>query len=54
MLVVRTKPCTVFHMDYAKPVTTPMAVSMKLSLTDNPNFENPTLYHSIAKLPQKS
>lgn len=35
------------HMNCAKLVTTPMAVSSKLSLTDSLDFEDPTLYRSI-------
>ncbi|XP_042964717.1 uncharacterized mitochondrial protein AtMg00810-like [Carya illinoinensis] len=32
---------------YAKPIMSPMAVNLKLSKFDSPNFEDPTLYRSI-------
>lgn len=34
-------------MDQAKPVSTPMAIASRLSLTDGPKFFDPTLYRSI-------
>ncbi|KAF5455583.1 hypothetical protein F2P56_025143 [Juglans regia] len=33
-------------MDLAKPVTSPMSASVKLTLADGPDFEDPTLYRS--------
>ncbi|XP_042982037.1 uncharacterized protein LOC122311522 isoform X1 [Carya illinoinensis] len=34
------------NMDLAKPVSSPMAFSTRLSLTDGPDFSDPTLYRS--------
>ncbi|KAF5449399.1 hypothetical protein F2P56_029849 [Juglans regia] len=35
------------QMQHAKPISSPMAASLKLSKFDSPDFDDPTLYHSI-------